>query len=184
MVKRKSSFRRARIEMFFGVLGSMLAIFVCGVFLFHHLLEIQIPERLRYIKDYQDFILTIEEKENCSNQIIPLFQLGDEIYNGVCIREVYVNYGKVKAPLKMVLENNYITLQDIKKKMSNVSETNKEISHYEYRRSDFPEGNYRLTITPKEYQNTILTEVTFEKFYEKVQDEKEEVTMNGELDIN
>lgn len=186
MAKRKSGFRKARVGMLFGILCSFMAIFVCGVFLFHHLLEIQTPERLRYIKDYQDFTLTILEESDCDNQIISLFQLGDEIYNGVCIREVYVNYGRVKAPLKMVLENQYITLEDIKKKLSNVSLEEEQISHYEYRRSDLPEGNYRVTIGPKTYQNTTLTEITFEKYYEKVEEDELEdnVVVSGELEIH
>lgn len=186
MTKKKTSFRKARIEMFFGILGSMLAIFVCGVFLVNHLLEIQTPERLRYVKDYQDFTLTILEAENCSNQIIPLFQLENEIYNGICVQEVYVNYGKVKAPLQMVLENNYINLQDIKKKMSNISDPAEQISHYEYRRSESAVGNYRVTITPKNYQNVVLTEVTFEKFYDKesTASDSASVSVSGELNID
>lgn len=67
----------------------------------------------------------------------------------------------------MVLENKYITLKDIKKKLSHINLEEEKISYYEYRRSKQENENYRVTITPKEYQNLKMTEVTFEKYTEK-----------------
>ena len=88
------------------------------VFLINHLLRIQVPERLAYIKDYQDFTLSVIEVEDCTNEVYSFFQKDNVIYNGVCIRDVYVNYGKTQAPLKLVLDEKYITLKDIQKKLS------------------------------------------------------------------
>ena len=183
MKKTKISLKKARMGIFFGIIASLLSVFVCVIFLGHHLLEIQIPERLRYIKDYTDFTLTVEEMPNCTNQITHLFQYKNEVYNGLCVKQVYVNYGRVKAPLEMVLNEEYINLNNIKKKLSSIDSESKQEFHYEYRRSETPEGNYRVTITNKDYQNSSVVEVMFEPFWEK--DELDaSVKIDGSLDIN
>jgi len=179
----KSGFTRAKVGMVFGIFSSLIAIFLCFVFLVDHLLEIQIPERLRYIKDYTDFVLTIEEIPDCTNQLVSLFQYENEIYNGLCVKQVYVNYGKVKAPLSMVLEKEYITFADIRKKLSNLDKEAEEVFHYEYRRSEQAEGNYRVTVSTKDYQKAKITEITFEPFSIVEKDQKS-VQFSGELTIN
>ncbi len=181
---KKRNLTKVRIGIFFSIICSLLAIFLCVVFLMNHLLQIQIPERLRYIKDYQDFTITIDKVSDCTNQIYNLFQLENEIYNGLCIKNVNVNYGSVKAPLELVLKEKYITWKDIQKKLSNISKENSKTSHYEYRRSEEENGNYRVTVAPKEYQNTTINEITFEEFKEEEKEEPKDITMSGELEIN
>lgn len=165
MEKKKRSFHKARIGVTFGVFGCFLGMVAILILLVHHLFQIQVPERLRYIKDYEDFTLSVAEVPGCNNEVYSLFQYEDQIYNGVCIWNVYANYGTVKAPLKLVLEENYITLADIRKKLGKIDE--KDQTHFEYRRGEKENENYLVTISPKNYQNTSFTEVTFEKYVPK-----------------
>lgn len=182
--KLRKIFRKTRISLLLGVFGGLLGIGACIVFLIFHLMSIQVPERLRYIRDYQDFTLSVAEIPDCTDEFVSLFQYKNEIYNGICIREVYVNYGRVKAPLQMVLENEYIKLDDIKKKLGVIQ---KDISeevinptlYYEYRRSEEEDGNYLVTISPREYHNSNFTEITFEKYKEF----SSEVSVQGSLEM-
>jgi len=176
--KRKKHFFKTKFSFIAGILMSFLTIFVLLVFLGNHLLQIQVPERLRYIKDYKDFTLVVDEILDCDNQVIPLMQRDDVIFNGICIRNIFVKYGRTKAPLKLVLDEGYITLQDITKKMNHVVDTEEKVSYYEYRRSNEENGNYRVTISPRNYQGNTLTEVTFERYVEN-----QEVLVSGSLDI-
>ncbi len=168
---RKKSWFRIFLKIIFLFFMGVCLLFLSFLFLGSHLLRIQVPERLRYIKDYQDFKLEVKEKPNCTNEIIFLFQQDDVLYEGLCIDEVYVLYGKTKAPLQLVLENHYLTLQDILKKLSVVLlDDNHEVTnprYYEYHRSDVENQNYQVTLYEKEYQQANVTEVTFEVFYEE-----------------
>lgn len=165
--RKKTKWQKAKNGVKLSILASIFVLIFTVILLINHLFSIQVPERLRYIKDYKDFTLSVVPVKDCEQKIYPLFQLNDTIYNGICIKEVFVNYGRVKAPLQMVLENKYITLKDIKKKLSHINLEEEKISYYEYRRSKQENENYRVTITPKEYQNLKMTEVTFEKYTEK-----------------
>lgn len=167
----------------FSIIGSLLAVVACGILLFDHLLKIQVPERLRYIKDYKDFTLSVKEVNDCENQVYSLFQYEDTIYNGICIREVTVNYGSVKASLEYILKSGYIELEDIQKKLSNVDEGAENPIYFEYRRSESKDENYRVTITPKVYQNVSMREVTFERYLESEVVGEKDVQVEGNLDI-
>ena len=72
---------RRGIKIFLGsVLTIILGIMAIAVVLFFlgtYLFKIQVPERLRYVKDYNDFVLEISPVSNCSNQVISLFQYED-----------------------------------------------------------------------------------------------------------
>lgn len=173
------NFKKAKNGIKISIILLILSIGVSIIFLGYHLLQIQVPERLRYIKDYKDFTLSVVPVSGCTDKVYPLFQLDNTIYNGMCIRQVYVNYGTTKAPLQMVLESNYIEWKDIQKKLSSIDEERDKTEHYEYRRSEEENGNYRVTVSPKEYQNTQMTEITFE-IYEK---EPEAAFMEGSLEI-
>lgn len=170
--KKKSRIKRARFRLFFLVIGCILGIGVVFLFLIHHLFAIQIPERLRYIKDYQEFTLSVDTVPGCTDEIYPLFQYENQIYNGICVWNVSVNYGTVKAPLKMVLEEKYIELKDVLKKMGQlqVDPQSDFLVQYEYRRSDLSNENYRVTVLQNPYQNVELTQVTFEPFLEKIEE--------------
>lgn len=174
--KKRSHIKRTKMSLYFFVIGCILGVGICFVFLMHHLYAIQTPERLRYIKDYQEFTLSIDTVPGCTNEIYPLFQYEDQIYNGICVWKVSVNYGTVKAPLKMVLEEKYIELKDVLKKMGQLEleKQNDTIMQYEYRRSDKINENYRVTVLKNPYQNIELTQITFEPFQEKVEETLEE----------
>ncbi|MCI8394657.1 MAG: hypothetical protein HFH86_04180 [Bacilli bacterium] len=162
------------------IIGSgLMMIGIVIVFLINHLLRIQVPERLAYIKDYQDFTLSVIEVEDCTNEVYSFFQKDNVIYNGVCIRDVYVNYGKTQAPLKLVLDEKYITLKDIQKKLSQVYQD--DPIHYQYIRSDKENENYLVTIQEKRYQTFELTEVTFEILERQI---KQEVKVSGLLEVS
>ena len=169
--------KKMKWNILFSIFASFFIVFIVLYFLTRHLYSIQIPERLRYVKDYQEFVLTLDVIPDCQNQIIPIFQKDDVVYLGKCVREVYVNYGKTKAPLQMVLNEEYINLTDIRKKLNKketftikpefeneIGKKYDEMVYYEYRRSDKKEGNYLVTIVDKNYQTGKLTEVTFEPY--------------------
>ena len=59
---------------FFTLLLGAMMIAVVLFFLGSYLFRIQMPERLRYVKDYTDFVLEVEPVNNCKNQIYSLFQ--------------------------------------------------------------------------------------------------------------
>lgn len=179
--KKKKHFKKAKRAVLMSILGSFLGIFVIAFFCINHLFQIQTPERLKYIKDYTDFTLSVAEMPGCENELYTIYQREGEIYNGICIYNVYVNYGTVKAPLEMVLKENYITLKDIKSKLGKIEEEGKEQIHYEYRRSDEKDGNYHVTIVPKNYQHLEMTEITFEPYKEQTIDENSK--MEGHLEI-
>lgn len=152
---------------FLTIILGMMAISVVVFFLGSYLFQIQMPERLRYVKDYNDFVLEIDPIGSCSNEYKVLFQYDHVIYSGVCIQNVFVKYGTTKAPLEFVLNQKYIGLKEITKKLQKIDVTEEGIMHYEYRRSDEKNGNYLVTISPKDYQNIQLQEVTFEVYPEK-----------------
>ncbi len=157
---------------FFFFLGILL-LFLCVYFLGNHLLQIQVFERLRYIKDYQEFHLVIEKKENCENEILSLFTDQDTVYEGVCISNVFVRYGSTKAPLQMVLNAKYITLSEILKKLTVVPVEMKEdrnLQYYAYTRSEKEEENYLVTVADVAYQTIKNRRVVFE-IYQKQEEE-------------
>lgn len=163
-------------KIFLGILACILIGLMILYFLTKHLYSIQTPERLRYVKDYQEFTLSVDVVPDCTNQMFSLFQYQNVVYQGVCVREVYVNYGRTKAPLQMVLESEYITLLDITKKLNKKQtfviqpeyqmeqKQLDEMVWYEYRRSEKEEGNYLVTVLSKHLQNGKIIEVTFEPF--------------------
>lgn len=183
--------RKRGLKMFLGsiltiVLGFM-AIAVVVFFLGTYLFKIQVPERLRYVKDYSDFVLEISPVSNCSNQVISLFQYEDVIYNGICIDQVFIKYGTTKAPLEFVLNEKYIGLKDLTKKFQKIDVTDQGVAHYEYRRSEEENGNYFVTILSKDYQNVKMQEVTFEIYQERELEKTEEnipVDVSGVATIN
>lgn len=182
--------RKRGLKMFLGsistiVLG-MMAIAVVVFFLGTYLFKIQVPERLRYIKDYNDFVLEISPVSNCSNQVISLFQYEDVVYNGICIDQVFVKYGTTKAPLEFVLNQKYIGLKELTKKFQKIDVTDQGVAHYEYRRSEEENENYFVTILSKDYQNVKTKEVTFEIYREREPEIPEENVpiVSGVVPIN
>lgn len=163
MKNRKRIFKIVGMSSLTFILGVM-AIIVVLFFLVQYLFQIQMPERLKYVKDYTDFVLEVEQIPNCTNDYQQLFQLDDVVYSGICISNVFIKYGKTKAPLSYVLEQKYIGLKELTKKFQKVNEVENGPVYYEYRRSGEENENYRVTITSKEYQTTLLKEVTFEPF--------------------
>ena len=179
---------RRGIKIFLGsVLTIILGIMAIAVVLFFlgtYLFKIQVPERLRYVKDYNDFVLEISPVSNCSNQVISLFQYEDVIYNGICIDQVFIKYGTTKAPLEFVLNQKYIGFKELTKKLTKVEVTDQGVIHYEYRRSEEENGNYFVTVSSKDYQNVKLKEVTFEIYQEKESEEEIPGDVNRVVDIN
>lgn len=176
--------KKTKRGVWLSILGSLFAIITCMILLFEHLLQIQVPERLRYVKDYNDFTLSVTEVKDCSNQIFPLFQYEDTIYNGICIRDVTVNYGSVKASLEYILKTGYIDFQDIQEKLGDANEKVEHVEYYEYRRSEKEHENYRVTITPKHYQNVVMREVTFERYIKEEIIDENNVKVDGSLDVS
>ena len=159
-----------------GVMSICVVLFFLGSYLF----EIQVSERLRYVKDYNDFVLMVEPMENCSNEMVSLFQVDDVIFQGVCIQDIKIRYGRTEAPLKIVLERKYIGLKELEKKFQKVNTENQDMKYYENRRSEEKNGNYRVTVANRYYQNVTLKEVTFELYsFKEVQD----VSVSGSADI-
>lgn len=151
---------------FFTLLLGAMMIAVVLFFLGSYLFRIQMPERLRYVKDYTDFVLEVEPVNNCKNQIYSLFQYENDIYTGICVSNVFVKYGNTKAPLEYVLNQNYISLKDLKKKLYRTNDKTELEEYYEYRRSGNELENYRVTIIPKNYQSGTIQEISFEKYLE------------------
>ena len=164
MKNRKRIFKIVGMSSLTFILGVM-AIIIVLFFLVNYLLQIQMPERLRYVKDYTDFVLEMEPVSNCTNEYQYLFQHDGVIYSGICVSNVLVKYGTTKAPLSYVLEHNYLTLKELRRKLPKLKEDDETV-YYEYRRSDEINENYRVTIAPRVFQNVSLQEVTFEPFVE------------------
>lgn len=161
--KKKSGFKKAKLGVLGGIIGGILVICLIAICLIYHLFSIQTTNRLNGVKDYNEFTLTIQKRPFCENEIITLFSTEKEIYNGMCIEKVFVNYGRTRVPLERAIEGGYITLKDITKKMSNVDEVLvDDITHLVYQRSSSKDGNYYLTIANKNYQTKELKEITFE----------------------
>lgn len=154
------------LTILFGIMAICVVLFFLGSYLF----KIQVTERLRYIKDYTDFTLKVEPKMNCTNEMIPLFQIDDVVYQGICIENITIRYGRTEAPLKLVLEEKYLGLKELTKKFQKINTESKEIEYYEYRRSEEKNENYRVTVMTHPYQNISLKEVTFEVFKENQED--------------
>ncbi|MCI8575228.1 MAG: hypothetical protein HFI09_02030 [Bacilli bacterium] len=163
MKNRKRIFKIVGMSSLTFILG-LMAIAVVLFFLVSYLFQIQVPERLKYVKDYTDFVLEIEPVANCVDDYQKLFQYDGVVYGGICVSNVFVKYGNTKAPLSFILEQKYIGLKELKRKFQRIQGDDGDIIYYEYRQSENERENYRVTIQPKQYQNVFLQEVTFELF--------------------
>lgn len=109
-----------------------------GLLLNKHLFKIQGIERLEKLKDYSEFRLELQPKENCTMKDKLIYQNDEMSFYTTCLNEVYVIYGTTPTTLQNALTKGYIDMD--------LLTDNAILDKFE----DYQKYTFKVTANPKE----------------------------------